>query len=344
MRAERIAWAAGGIGIMGSVLGAVFQPDTFAYSWLAAASVWYRWPLGCLALLLIHALTGGRWGVATRPWLMIGLATLPLLLPVIVPVLVLLQHLYPWARPDAHLDNAFYLNLRFAGGRWIFYLIVWFAIAGLAAMRVRRGGSIPGGFAAPALIVLGLTANFAAYDAVLSLDPHFGSSDFGMVFNAEGGLFALSVTIFGTVLTESLGASDRNDLGRLLQALLVLWAYLDFVQFLIVWQSDLPREAAWYVPRAQGIWIAAAALTALAHFLLPFATLLFPRLRRSRRGLLAVTGLLIVMSVIRGWWLVLPAHERGVSWIDFAAVLALGGISAGLAMRGARGRPQVAHA
>jgi len=329
---ETAAWILGAAGLAASTLAAVINPDAFAYAWLAAAAIWLRWPLGCLGLVLVHCLTGGRWGSVLRPWLMIGIATLPLLLPVIVPPVVLSPHLYPWIRPTMPLDNAFYLNVPFAVGRWILYLIGWFALAGFVFWQQRRG-VLKAAFAAPAVILLFLTANFAGYDAVLSLDPRFNSSAFGMIFIAEGVLFALSITVFGTVLTEEPTASDRNDLGRLLQAVVTLWAYLDFMQVLIVWQSDLPREAAWYLPRSQGLWGLIAWLIALCHFVLPFATLLFAPLRRSARGVLCVTGLLIVTAVIRSWWLVLPAHSPGISWIDFAPVLALGGASAALAIR-----------
>lgn len=338
MSAERIAWVVGGVGILLAALGAIVQPDGFGFAWLAALMVWLRWPLGCLALLLVHALTGGNWGVAVRPWLLPAIGVLWLVVPAIVPILLLLPHLYPWARSGMHLDNAFYLNVPFAAGRWIFYLIVWFAVAALALRRLRHDLPI-GWLAPPGLILLGLTANFAGIDALMSLDPHFSSSDFGMTFIAESVLFALAVTIFAAVLGGLLTDALRDDLGRMLQSLLILWAYLDFMQVLIIWQSNLPKEAAWYVARSAGIWGVIAVLIAVGHFLLPFLTLLFPPLRRSRRGLLATTGLLIVMSVVRGWWLVLPAQGRGIGWVDIAAVMAFGGISAALVLR----RPFLHH-
>jgi hypothetical protein len=300
--------------------------------------VWVRWPLGCLALLLVHALTGGRWGIAIRPWLLLGIGGLPLLLPAVVPVLVLVAHLYPWARSDAHPANAFYLNLPFAAVRCVLYLAVWFGVAGLAFWRLRPATAAVG------LILLGLTVNFAAIDSLMSLDPHFNSSDFGMTFAAESALFALSVTVLGTVLSGPVAESDRDDLAQLLQSMLILWAYLEFMQLLIVWQSNLPPEAAWYAVRWSGVWGAIAGLTAIGHFLLPFLALLVPKLRRSRRGIIGVTSLLIVLSVVRGWWLVLPARGHGISWIDIAAMLALGGISVGFTLRGPNLRNRVSHA
>jgi len=97
-RAERLAWLIGCLGLPLALLGWLLKPEAFAYAWLAALSAWIGWPLGCLALLLTHALTGGRWGNAIRPYLLIGIRTLPLLLPAIVPLLFVLPKLYPWLR------------------------------------------------------------------------------------------------------------------------------------------------------------------------------------------------------------------------------------------------------
>jgi hypothetical protein len=334
----RIAWIIGAIGLVVSIIGAFVQPTEFAFAWLAALSVWVGWPLGCLALMLVHTLTGGRWGIAIRPWLVVGIGGLPLLLAAIVPVLVLLPRLYPWARADVHLSNAFYLNLPFAAVRCVLYLIVWFVVTALALWRLRPATAAIG------LILLGLTVNFAAIDLLMSLDPHFNSSDFGMTYAAESALFALSITMLGTMLTGSVGGADRDDLARLLQGVLILWAYLDFMQLLIVWQSNLPAEAAWYVVRWSGLWGSIAGLIAIAHFLLPFLAMLLPRIRRSRLGIIAITGLLIVLSVVRGWWLVLPARGHGIGWIDIAAMLAFGGISVGFALRGSNLRIRLSHA
>jgi hypothetical protein len=343
MNAGRLAWGVGGVGVLASLTGAIVQPQAFAFAWLAALTTWLRWPLGCLALLLVHALTGGRWGVSTRQSFVQGVRALPLLLPAIIPLLFVLPALYPWLRTGMQLDNGFYLNARFAAARWVFYLVVWFGLGALATIRLHRNELLTP-VAAPGLILLGLTVNFAAIDSIMSLDPHFNSSAFGMINAAESGLFALSITILSTVLTGAVAPSDRDDLGRLLQSLLILWAYLDFMQLLIVWQSDLPNEAAWYLARSSGLWGALAGLIAAAHFLLPFLALIIPRVRRSRRGLIAITTLLVVMAIVRGWWLVLPAYARGVGWIDVAAVLAFGGISIGMMLRGPAPTWRMRHA
>ena len=186
----------------------------------------------------------------------------------------------------------------------------WWSGSGWARLieaRLRRDESFTP-IAPPGLILLGLTVNFAAIDAIMSLDPHFNSSAFGMINAAESGLFALSVTILATLLSRAgCSGSERDDLGRLLQSLLILWAYLDFMQLLIVWQSDLPKEAAWYLARSTGLWGVAGRTDRDGAFPAAVPGSADPALRRSRRGLIATTALLIVMAVVRGWWLVLPA-------------------------------------
>jgi len=338
MRGARLlrgAWWTGVIGLAVALLGWWLEPAVFPLAWLSALTLWLGWPLGCLALLFTHALTGGRWGETLRPHLLMGIATLPLLLPALVPLLCVAHDLYPWLRPDdaSALANRFYLNMPFALGRGFIYLIVWFGLGALALRAAQRGGpSLT--LAAIGLALLGMTVTFASIDATMSLDPHFVSSAYGMMAAAEAGLLALAISVLAAACDAGVPEDALGDLGRLLQGLLVLFVYLDFMQFLIIWQSDLPHEAAWYVARSAGLWGIMAGLVALGHFLLPFFALMSPRLRRSRAGLGSIAGMLIAMEVLRAWWLVLPAGGRFIGWIDVAAMLAIGGFATGLAMTG----------
>lgn len=344
-RVQLAACAAGAFGLLLALLGWWLQPDVFPFAWLAALSSWIGWPLGCLALLLIHSLTGGRWGEAIRPQLLAGVATLPLLLPALVPLIFVLHALYPWWQPDAaqHLGNHFYLNRSFAIARAIVYLVVWFGVSAATTLAI-GAGRIPSWLAVIGLGLLGLTVSFAAIDATMSLDPHFSSSDYGMMAAAEAGLLGLSACIALAVLGPPLPPDFLNDLGRLLQGLLVLWAYLDFVQLLIVWQGDLPHEAPWYIERASNGWGVLAGIVAFGHFILPFFALLWPPLRKSPRGIGTVAALLVAMEFLRAWWLVLPAAHRGFSWIDLAAMVAIWCPAAGLALREPRLRLRFAGA
>ena len=168
----------------------------------------------------------------------------------------------------------------------------------------------------------------------MSLDPSFNSSAYGMIQAAGGALFALSIAALPAALAAR--ADTLADIGKMMLALVVLWAYLAFMQFLIVWESDLAADAPWYVHRAAGGWGWVMAALAVGHFLLPFVMLVFPRVQRSRNGILAVASLLIGMQVLDGWWTVLPAAPRGLAWIDLACLLAFAGSGCGLALRARR--------
>ena len=336
-KAERLAWFVGGVGLLATVVGWVVAPSAFPHAWLAAVTVWMGWPLGGMGLLLIHALTGGRWGEAIQPQLIAGMVTLPLLLPALLPLMTVLAALYPWVRTDTalHLDNRFYLNLPFFAGRVIVYLIVWFGLAELILRALRNPAPevALARLAPPGLILLAITVTYAAIDMTMSLDPRFVSSVYGLIEISEMGLLALSVSVFAAALGLPPDESTMRSLGRLLLGLVVLWAYLDFMQVLIVWQSDLASEAPWYVARTAGGWGIIAAVIAAVHFVLPFFALIWPQLQRSRRGIASVAALLALSAVVYGWWLVVPTSGRGFGVLDVLAMFGLLGIAAAFALR-----------
>ena len=301
------------LGLAFAVLGWVVDARRFHAGWLAAVTVFVGWPLGSMALLLIHALTGGRWGYVLRPALRVGVLSLPLLLPAVLPLFGGLADAVSVGPPRVRPN--FYLNLAFFEARGAIYLIAWFGLGWL----VLRGRDLER-IAPFGLIVLALTATFASIDLTMSLDPRFVSSIYGMLAAAGMTLLALSIA----VLLTARAPDAREDLGKLLLALVVLWIYLDFMQLLIVWQSDLAAEAPWYLVRARGFWGAVRLIVAAGHFVLPFFLLLSPRMQRSRPVLFGVAGLLIAMEVLRAWWTVLPSLGLSIGWIDIACMLGLG--------------------
>lgn len=331
-----IALCVGGAGLAGAAAGWIFAPAAFPHAWLAAVAAWVGWPIGCMGLLLIHALTGGSWGYATRTQLVAGMSTLPLLPLALIPLTIVLPGLYSWLRRDVamHLANSFYLNLPAFIARVIFYLIVWLGLAWsiLRALRLDEHESALERIAPVGLILLAITVTFAAIDTTMSLDPHFSSSAYGLIAIVEMGLFALAVSIFGVAVGGRPDGAALRDVGGLLLALLILWAYLDFMQLLIVWQSDLPNEASWYGVRLKGGWGIAAALVAGIHFALPFFALLAPWARQSSLGMTSVTVLLILGEITRNWWLVTPEFSTSLSFVDLSAMLGIIGIAAALAL------------
>jgi hypothetical protein len=333
--AIRLALLLGVAGLAVAALGWVQEPRAFFGGWLAALTVLAGLGLGSVTLVLAHALTGGRWGDVVRPALFAGIATLPLLLPAAVPLALGLPDLYPWARPEAHPANAFYLNVHAFGVRAVVYLAIWFAVGALVL-----GGVAPRRIAPPALFLLGLSVSFAAIDTTMSLDPSFTSSIYGMMTACDMVLLALSVAVLA-----SAGAAPperRADLGRLLLALVILFIYLDFMQLLIVWQSNLASEAPWYLVRSRGYWGALRVVIAVGHFVMPFALLLSVRMQRSRRVILGVAGLLVAMEVLRAWWTVLPALGQRINWVDVACMIGVSGVALGIGTWVAQ-RPAIAQ-
>ncbi|HSU05685.1 MAG TPA: hypothetical protein VLI93_08940 [Acetobacteraceae bacterium] len=336
-RVERVAWIIGLTALLACVIGWIVTPRLFPHAWLAALACWIGWPLGSMALLLIHSISGGRWGHAVRPQLVIGVISLPLVVIAVLPLIPELHALYPWARPEvAHdLGNTSYLNVPFVCGRGVLYLVLWLLLGALILRALRQ--PVPDlalyRLAPFGLIMLMLTATFAGFDATLSLDPHFNSSVFGMILAAEAVLLALSIATFFTLLITRLERHATEDLGKLLLALLVLWGYFEFMQLLIVWNSDLAIDAPWYVARSEHGWGIVAYITFAVHFVLPFLLLLWPQVQGSRRGMLAVSFLLISGEIPRAWWLVVPATGRNLSWLDCCAMIAMIAIAVGLALR-----------
>jgi hypothetical protein len=300
-------------------VGLAIDPDAVLRGWLAGFVFWIGFPVGALMLLLAHDLTGGRWGEVVREPLRAFVGTLPVMALMVIPILVYLPVLYPWARAEeaAHLANGFYLNTSFFIARTAVYFAVWMLVAVLAERRAR--------VAAPGLILLAVTATFAAFDWMMSIEPDWGSSIYGMLIISG----MLLVTLAGATLAAAVDDPGRRvDLGSLLIAAVLLWAYLAFMQFLIIWEEDIPAEIGWYLKRLDGGWGWLALVIAFAQGLLPFLALIWRPVRRSRRLLGLACGVLILGHLLECWWLVLPAlGDGGFTWFAPAATVAMGGVS-----------------
>jgi hypothetical protein len=319
-----LAFGLGAIGLAAALVGWYLAPDAFAGAWLAGLTWFIGWPLGSLALLLIHSLTGGRWGEVLRPALIAGVTALVIVLPLALPLIFTASRLYPWLDQAAPAGKGFYLNGPFFAARAVVYLVVWCGLGTLALRTTNLRALAP-----PGLALLALTVTFAAIDTTMALDPHFNSSVYGLLTMAGNGLLGLSVALLATALLTRPTSHEWEDLGRLLLGLVVFWTYLDFVQFLIVWQSDLTSEIPWYLRRGAGLWGWIAGIVAIGHFLLPFALLLSGAAKRRPSIVAGVAALLVVMEMLRSWWLVLPSLGGHFGWIDLAAMLGIAGLSVG---------------
>ena len=352
-RLERRFVALGAIALALSLLGAFVNPTEFFRSYLLAYAFWIGFPLGCLALLMLHHLAGGYWGFVIRRSLEAGSRTFWLMAVLFVPLLVGLFRLYAWAQPAAAQDplwrqKDFYLNVPFFVGRAVAYFVSWILVAHFLnkwSFEQDRTGepSLLGRFQAlsgAGLVIYGLTITYASVDWVMSLEKEFFSTIYGMIFMVTPALAALSFAVVVAMLLAHhrplsgvISESHFQDLGNLLLTFVMLWAYLSFSQFLIIWAGNLHDEIPWYMSRARGGWAVIALALVLLHWAAPFVLLLNRPVKRRMRVLAAVALALIGMSLVDMFWLVAPAFYPSLSrlpWTDFVrdllAVVGIGGI------------------
>jgi hypothetical protein len=340
---------AGGAGILLCALGFFLDRPAFYRAWLVGWLYWLGIALGCLAIMMLHHLTRGAWGLVARRVLEAAGRTLPVLALLFLPLLFGLQELYPWARPEAKADHllqakAAYLNVPFFVARAALYFAIWGGFAFLLS-RLSRRQDETGDLqltrrmqllASGGIVLYCLAASFASVDWLMSLQPHWFSTIYGVYFLGGQGISALAFLIVVALflwrrepMSEVLLPGHFHDWGKLLLAFVMLWTYFSFSQFLIIWSGNLPEEITWYAARTRGGWQWLAIALALFHFALPFVLLLSRDLKRRPQRLAAVAGWMLAMRWLDLVWQVEPAFspERfHFHWLYLAAPLAVGGL------------------
>ena len=325
-----VLWA---ICVGGCVIGGFFDHDSFLRAWLCSYLFWLGVPLGGVTLVLVHDLSGGGWMATARPALMGAIATMPLASLAGIPAFVDLGSLYAWVHPPHALANAFYLNPRDFFIRYGVYVVVWNLLAAYAMFGPRPGGrSIAPGLSwisGLGLVTLAFSAAFAAIDWILSLEPKFWSSIFPYIQSASWFNTGMAAVVLTVALAGWTGAESRAnmaDLARILFATTIFWAYVEFIQFLIVWEENLKDEIPWYLKRLDLPWQPAIYVAAGLGFVVPFFTLLWTPTKRNRAVVSAVCASILLSRVADTWLLVLPEFEPPTPfWLDVATLLALGG-------------------
>ncbi|MBC7924104.1 MAG: hypothetical protein H7039_00455 [Bryobacteraceae bacterium] len=311
-----------------SAIGFFSSPDVFFRSWLMAWLLWLGPALGCVAFATLHTLTGGRWGEATRFLMEAAGRTMPVLAILFVPVLFGLSNLYPWTHPDLVAGDAvlrhkqIWLNIPFFLARTVVYFAVWTALAFSVASRQKP-------LAAAGLVIYAFTLTFAVTDWAQSLQPHWFSSVWGFLFIAGQGLSAMSLVICALLLLDPprLDPNVLHDLGKLMFAFVLLWAYLSFSQLLIIWGGNLTEEIPWYMSRLGTNWAGVGLGLLLLQFLFPFLLLLSRTLKRHRKSLLAIALLIFVMRAVDMFWMIVPGESsEGVAlhWLYLVTPVAVG--------------------
>jgi hypothetical protein len=368
MLTPTLALGVGALAVCG--LGAMQSVEQFLRSYLFAFFFWVSVPIGALGLLMIQHLSGGRWGALLRRFFEAWSRTLPFALVLFLPVLLGYAKIYPWAHPAegdrivAH--KALYLNGAFWIGRAVFYFALWSLFAWLfskwSAEQDRDGltprlssnyQALGGG----GLVALVLSVSFASIDWGMSLNPHWFSTIYGVIYlvGAAMAVMALSIVLLARFAHDEpflhvVRKDTIHDLGKLLFAFNMLWAYTNLSQFLIIWSGNLPEEIPFYLARVNGAWGALGLFVVLFHFVVPYAILLSRDVKRSLRLLAPVAGWLVLMRLVDTYWMIGPdlaGHHGAESaafhphWMDVLAPVGLGAIFVHLFLRQLKSRPLV---
>lgn len=315
-------------------------------AYLVGYVFWTGVSVGSLAIIMLHHLSGGGWGVVIRRPLEAATRTLPVMFVLFIPlaIAVLTHQLYPWTVPEIAAEHVVkhkevYLNVPFFLARTVFYFAMWAMLAYfLSKWSLQQDGTNDPrerrrlrermqNLSGPGILLFGLTVTFAAVDWVMSLEPEWFSTIYGLLIMVGWGLTALAFAIVTTVM---LARDERlahvyqprhfHDHGKLLLAFVMLWAYFSFSQFLIIWSGNLPEEIPWYLRRLFGGWGYVAVALVVLHFALPFVLLLSRDLKRRARALVLVALLVLFMRVVDLVWTIAPSA---------IAMSAHGGASAG---------------
>ena len=337
-----------------SAIGALLRPEEFFRGYLIGYMAWLGVTLGSMAILMLRHLTKGGWGMVIRRILGAAMRTVPLMALLFLPILFGLPKLYIWARPlnsiaDPHVQEHLreltrnYLSIHGFVIRAVFYFLIWGTLAFFLTKwsaeqdrpTVRDNTRRFKAVSAAGLILYAFTISFAAIDWVMSLDPSWISTIYGLLFLIGQVLSALCFAVVVErilfdykPMSQLLKPDYVHDHGKLMLAFVMVWAYFEFSQWLIIWAGNLPEEITWYVRRLTGGWGSIGLTLAMFHFGVPFVLLLSRPFKRDVRRLALLATWLIVMRYLDLIWIIEPNFSKTfhLTWADVIVPLAIGGL------------------
>jgi len=362
---ERAGLVLGILGAIACIVGGFIEPaQHFLRSYLVGYMFWLGVSLGCMAVLMIGHVTSAHWGFVIRRVLEAASLNIFMMALLFIPILFGIPKLYLWADPNAAGDKIVkhlhpYLNVGGFVFRAILYFVIWCLIAYLLNRWSWNQDEPPERdyrlrFQNLSAVGIGLyvfTMTFASIDWIMSLDPHWRSTVFGFYIETGQGLLAfcfaivmMALLIGHRPLSEVITTEHVHDLGKLMFAGLILWAYMGFSQGLIYWAGNLPDEISWYINRTNGAWWIVGLILLFGHFLVPFFILLGQEFKRRPGAIAVVAVWLMLMRWVDLYWLIIPnfADTKGVfsfSWVNIASTLGIGGLWIVLFFFNLRARP-----
>lgn len=350
---QQIATFIGLIFLLATVAGYfIAGPQQFLRSYLVGFYFWFGVGIGSLLLLMTQYLTGGAWGTVIRRPLEAGTKTLYVFVWGFLPLLIGVHTLYWWSTPAGQADRMIqakhlYLNIPFLWIRWGIYTVIWLGLTYLlnkwSVMEDRTKSTDYSSklekLSGPGVVAYFFTITFASVDYIMTLEPHWFSTVYGFMISMGQALTAMSFAVAVLVILakfppveNALTPKHLHDLGKLMLALVMLWAYMNFAQLLITWSGNLPDEVVWYIKRWNSGWGWAAISLLLFHFCLPFLLLLSQTLKRNPRTIFWIAIFIVAIHLVDVFTLVEPNFadvanvKFSISWLDIAAPLGFGGL------------------
>ncbi len=356
-RWQSIALGIGAVGLIIWLVGASMDTERALRGWLLGFIFWGGISVGSLGILILQYLTGGAWGVVIRRTVEAGSRTLWFVAFLFAPLMLGIQYLYHWATTvgDKIVDHrAPYLNPTSWGLRAILYFAIWFVMVYFlnkwsaqqdATTNPEDSAKFLGKatrFCGPTMVVFALVVTFASIDWTMSLDKHWYSTIWGFLYIAS---WALSAFAFVIALSANLadkapmnrifGKKHFHDIGKLMLALVMVWAYFNLSQFLIIYSGNLPEETPWYLARMKGMWGVIGIFLILFHFAFPFILLLSRDIKRNAKWLSMLAILILFMRIVDLFYQIAPTALEGeaaysgafhLSAWDFVGPIAIGGL------------------
>jgi len=321
----------------------------FYFSYLVSYLFVLTLAVGALGFVLIQFVTRAGWSVAVRRTAEHIMGTIPFLLLLSIPALIGFDQLFTWSDADkVALDPILqgkqpYLNPGFFYLRTAVFLLSWAAIGYWFRKRSLAQDSEGGSritrtlqsASAPAIAWFAVSLTFFSFDWIMSLDPHWYSTVFGVYifggsFMASLALIILLVLILqrGNLLTNMVNSEHLHDLGKLMFGFVVFWAYIAFSQFMLIWYANIPEETIWYAHRLHHGWEFVTVFLALGHFVIPFFVLISRTTKRNKPVLFGATVWLLLMHYLDLYWLVMPVFSEGFHphLLDLLTLLGVGGL------------------
>ncbi|MCB9511516.1 MAG: hypothetical protein H6695_15110 [Deferribacteres bacterium] len=350
LKPGKIALIVGGAGLLLSAVGFFVDAKQFYHSYLAAFVFWTTIALGGLFFTMLHHLTGATWSVVLRRFSEAIMVILPVLAILFLPIIPGMHDLYHWTHEEAvaadHIlqQKEPYLNIPFFLIRAVFYFGVWFLLARTLKKYSTQQDNAPEPsltdkmrrFSAPGMLLFAVTLTYAAFDWLMSLNPHWYSTIFGVYIFSGSLLSVLAFILLAAlylrgkdVLQSVITLEHYHDLGKLLFGFTVFWAYIAFSQYMLIWYGNIPEETEFFLQRWEGSWKYVSMVIVFFHFALPFL-ILVTRAAKRNLALMKVMGFwFLIIHYVDIHWIVMPTlHTEGfsLSWIDFTTLIGIGGL------------------